>query len=605
LQFFNLAGLGFALIIPIIILLYLLKPRREDLVISSTFLWEQVLRDIEASNPWQRLKKNLLLFLQLIAAALLVLAIARPYLPVAENSARHLVVVLDCSASMAATDVSPSRWEEARRQARKLAAELGPDDCMTIIAMAEKPEVLISASRDGAALQQVIEGIDLSPGSANLEQSLSIVTAMLKNDKNISLLILTDGGVLPLAGEIKLSCPVKVELIGQSEDNVGITTLATRKLNKQIYTLARVQNFSSKAIESEIELRSGDLLLDVKKIELKPGEMQDVIWENLPVAVDIIEARLLRKDAYPQDNQVWAVAQTPEPYRALLVTEGNIFLEKALALCDALELYKTVPSHYLSTDEDYSFYIFDGWLPPELPHTPIMVLNPPPGHEFIKINGIFNNISSVNAHQEESLLRYVDVNGWQIAAARSLSITGNCKSLLDYEGQSLLRAGENSGQRMAVFGFDLHESNIPLQTGFPILINNLVNWLLPERQDYSTVIRGNEYKFTPLPETTELILEHPDGSQERFLPPFPSTYTTIKPGPYRFVQVFNNKDLTVPVVKNYGNVLESAISPRSIVGIETQKQQEKNWTNRELWPYLVIIIIGVLLLEWEVYRRGY
>ncbi|MGI5912104.1 MAG: vWA domain-containing protein [Syntrophomonadaceae bacterium] len=604
-QFFNLAGLGFALIIPIIILLYLLKPRREEMVISSTFLWEQVLKDIEASNPWQRLKKNLLLFLQLLAAALLVVAIARPYLPVVENSARHLVVVLDCSASMAATDVSPSRFAEARRQAGKIAAELGPDDRMTLITMAEKPEVLVSASHDGAALQQVLEGIDLSSGSANLEQTLSIVTAMLKNDKNISLLILTDGGVLPFAEEIKLSCPIKVELIGNSEDNVGITTLATRQQNKQIITLARVQNFSSKDIASEIELRAGDVLLDVKKIELKPGEIQDIIWEELPVAVDIIEARLLRKDAYPQDNQAWAVAQIPEPNRALLVTESNIFLEKALALCSALELYKTKPSHYLSSNEDYSFYIFDGWLPPELPHTPIMVLNPPPGNATIKVNGSLKDISSINIQQEESLLRYVDVNGWQIAAARSLSITGNFKSLLDYENQSLLGVGEDSGQRMAVFGFDLHESNIPLQAGFPILINNLVNWLLPERQDYSTVINGNEYRFTPLPETTELILEHPDGSQERFLPPFPSTYTIKKPGPYRFTQVFNNRHLTVPVVKNYSNLIESAISPQSIAGIEAQKQQERNWTNRELWPYLVIIILGVLLLEWEVYRRGY
>jgi len=131
LQLFNPLAFGFAVIIPLIILLYLLKPRREEMMVPSTYLWEQVQKDIEASNPWQRLKKNLLLLLQLLAATLLVMALTRPYLPVAQDSARHIVVVLDCSASMAASDVSPSRFDEARQVAGKMADQLGPGDCMT------------------------------------------------------------------------------------------------------------------------------------------------------------------------------------------------------------------------------------------------------------------------------------------------------------------------------------------------------------------------------------------------------------------------------------------------------------------------------------------
>src|ERR1051326_9259032 len=63
----------------LIVLMYILKLRRRDVVVSSTFLWRQVIRDVQANAPFQRLRKNLLLFLQLLAALLLVLALTRPF----------------------------------------------------------------------------------------------------------------------------------------------------------------------------------------------------------------------------------------------------------------------------------------------------------------------------------------------------------------------------------------------------------------------------------------------------------------------------------------------------------------------------------------------
>ena len=68
------AILGALVAIPII-LLYILRLRRRETVVSSNFLWQQILRDNEANTPWQRLRRNILLLLQLIILALLVLAL--------------------------------------------------------------------------------------------------------------------------------------------------------------------------------------------------------------------------------------------------------------------------------------------------------------------------------------------------------------------------------------------------------------------------------------------------------------------------------------------------------------------------------------------------
>ena len=604
-QFFNPLALGFAFIIPLIILLYLLKPRRQELVISSTYLWEQVLKDIEASNPWQRLKKNLLLLLQLLAAVLLLAAMARPYLPVAENGARHLVVVLDCSASMAASDVYPSRLEAARQKAAAIADQLGAHDRMTLIAMAEKPAVLVSASRDRKEIKQMLDEITVASGSADLQAATAIVSAMTKTDDSISLLVLSDGGVMPANDKIKLACPVKIELIGKSADNVGITTLAARNHNSRVLTLARVKNFGPEPIKTEVELRSGEALLDVKQLALKPGEMQDLIWEDLPLTADIIEARLSRKDIYSQDNKAWTPVPAAVEKRALLVTAGNVFVEKALTLSGALELYKTAPANYLDYNQDYDFYIFDGWLPEQLPHTPMLVLNPPPGNAHIPVQGSSRDIASVNGRLDEPLLKYVDVNGWQMASARNLLLPAGFKTLLDYQDEPLLATGEYQGRRMAVWGCDLHQSNIPLQTGFPILINNLLSWMLPDQQDHAAVIGSDTYSFTVMPGSEEIVMQEPDGKERSYKPPFPAMFPTRQPGPYRFTQIAADREQTVWAVKNSGNLQESDLKPRSIAWIQAGGQAAENISNREIWPYLAALCLLVLLVEWEVYRRGY
>src|SRR5689334_4011616 len=104
----------------LIIVMYILKLRRKDVVVSSTFLWRQVIRDVQANAPFQKLRKNLLLLLQLIAAALIILALSGPFLRLFALGGRNIVLVIDTSASMSATDIRPSRLDSARRKAHEL-----------------------------------------------------------------------------------------------------------------------------------------------------------------------------------------------------------------------------------------------------------------------------------------------------------------------------------------------------------------------------------------------------------------------------------------------------------------------------------------------------
>src|SRR5947209_13705569 len=142
------AALAFGIIIPIILLLYFMRPRRQDRVVGSTLLWQQALQDLQASRPWQRLRITPLLLLQLLAALVIVLILARPAIFLRSPISGDTIIILQASASMQATDVTPSRFEVAKSQVADLIAGLGSADHLSLIAMAHTPQVLIASSQD-------------------------------------------------------------------------------------------------------------------------------------------------------------------------------------------------------------------------------------------------------------------------------------------------------------------------------------------------------------------------------------------------------------------------------------------------------------------------
>jgi hypothetical protein len=152
-------ALWFLLTIPILLLLHMLRARREARTVSSTLLWERTARDQRARMPVRRLERSLLLLLQILAATLLALALARPALTVEGVAGSALVLVFDTSLSMQARDVTPTRFGAAQAEALRLMDRLGRGRPVMIIEAGAGPRVVTEFTADRLALARGIQRV--------------------------------------------------------------------------------------------------------------------------------------------------------------------------------------------------------------------------------------------------------------------------------------------------------------------------------------------------------------------------------------------------------------------------------------------------------------
>src|SRR5437588_8217622 len=150
-----------AIAIPALLILYFLKLRRREMAVSSTLLWRKAIQDLQVNAPFQRLRRNLLLLLQLLLLALLCLALSRPVANFTPGAAKLTVILLDRSASMSAIEDfdgnKHSRLDEAKRQAKTLVDSMTRKDSAMVIAFDDSAEVIQPLTTDASALRTAID----------------------------------------------------------------------------------------------------------------------------------------------------------------------------------------------------------------------------------------------------------------------------------------------------------------------------------------------------------------------------------------------------------------------------------------------------------------
>ncbi len=600
------AGLALlALAVPIL-LLYMLKLRRKPVQVSSTLLWERLLRDQQANTPWQKLKRNLLLLLQLLILAALVVAFARPALPTPVVATGAVIVLLDASASMNATDVSPTRFETARRSVGMLINSLPGGSQMTLILVGSSPQTLIAAESDKTLLRNALAAAQPTQSGADWQSAFALAAAAARNYPEATTVIVSDGG-LPAEGLPALPGDARYVPIGASDENLAISALALR--GGQLF--AEVTNYGAITHPVLLSLYREDELLTARQLEIGAGESASLTLENLPASPGIYQARISNPqddpalDVFPLDDSAYAVNQDAATRRVLLVSSGNLYLEQLLASLPGLQPFRSLTGEI--PPDPFDLYLFDGSTPSQPLPGSLLLVNPPPNALFV-VGSAFQPVEM--RAREHPLTRYVDWSNVHILQASSVPLPDWADALIEADGKQLVFAGETAGRRMAVLTFDLRESDLPLQVAYPILFSNLINYLIPPAAfDASQSLHpGESLTLVPPPGVERIVVASPSGKLYTLFPTAASLAFTNTDEPGYYAVNFISKDATRAeyFAVNLFDPAESNIRPAETlrIGQTTVAPAATEQTGlRELWPWLAGLALLVLLVEWLVYHR--
>ena len=552
------------LFIPAVIAMYMLKLRRDEAVVPSTLLWTRLLTDVEANAPWQRLRRSLLLLLQLLLVLILVLLAARPFLERPAGLARDIILVVDTSASMGATDVLPNRLEGAKSAAIEALKELPTGGKVSVIAAERTARIVANETTDLGRVRQAITSLAPTSTTGDLDDALELASKLARRSGDAQILVATDGA-LASTPATEVDAPISVLPVGRDRKNQAIVALAVRTDPSALTQSAfvGVANLDLEPAERRLEVYGDGILIEAQDVTLDPQTRQDIVIDDITNGrqrtVNVLEVRLTAADAEATgdpdqlalDDHAWAIVPPTRERVILVVGEGDPYLETALSKLPNVDLWLGTPADYARNPDNpegkpWDLVIFEGELPAELPNVPILAIAPERSSPLGQVNGTLTNPGIGSLNPDEPILSFVDLSTLHIAEAARMTLPDWARAVIPGpRGAPLLYVGERDGLRTAVLAFDPRQSDLPLQVAFPVLLANLTGELLGGSSTPVDSIRpGDPVELTMRPDVAGLRVTGPDGAVHELVPGVDggSTVTfsaTERPGVYTVTPILD------------------------------------------------------------------
>jgi len=641
-----------AVSVPLLLLLYFLKLKRREQVVSSTLLWKRAVQDLQVNAPFQRLRRNILLLLQLLVLLALLLALAGPILSLIAGPARRYVILIDHSASMNATDVKPSRLEAAKEQAKIFVESMqskafyslrDESDQMMVIAFDNSAKVMCNFTSDKRQLNRAIDAIIPSDGVSSLAEAIIVAQAFAQSpgveadymtaEEPAQLILLSDGQIRDLDQLVVGADELTFHCMGESRQNVAVITMQARRSYEnpdEVSVFATLANYDAAPITCDVQLSINNNVRAVKSVTVPPLRDDESSGDVIPgkLAVDfslsyaeagVLDVRKLlgsgETDCLSSDDAAWAILPAPKKLSVLLVTGGNKVLESALQACPLAKLEQQSPAQFdsadpndLSIEQRYDMIVLDNHVPAELPKCRYLVFGRPPDDIDVSAPQELENQVIVDWRTKHPVLKYVDLTNLFVAKCHRMILPRDADVLAEFNETPALALLRRNGSVFLLAGFDVLQSNWPFEPGFVLFCYNAAGFLgmqfgagqeMNLKVGEPIVVDGLDGQLTARIDGPGFSGREISSSVSGSLR-FPST---DRAGTYS-LSIDDQPDRFFAV--NLLDSKESNIEPmRQIVlsGQEVQaEEQELSRANLPLWPFLVGLALALVCLEWIIYN---
>lgn len=593
--FTNLWPLFLLLTIPPVIMLYILKRKYKEEVISSSLLWKEVYKNTRANTPWEKFKKNIMLLLQIIIILSIILALMSPFINIGGKTYKNVIIVVDNTASMNTMyDDKLSRLEKGKLLAKEYLNSTREGTKAYIISYDGNSNLLLNGEFNKFNSESIINNISKSYNTGDISDVLSFVKAIGDGiGEEYEALIFTDKqtSISDING--------KLVYLGNSGLNASIDNISHKVVDGKIKVIANVTNNGDKEYEGDFSLYNGDKLLEVNKINLGVSESKTLSFELDSLSDDYLKGELSRKDILMEDNTYYHVINENKVKKVLLVTDENVFLEKAFGIIENTEVYKTNDPNNITENDEYDLYVFDNKMPEVIPNGGnILFINPSSNEFFNVLNG--GEMGQAKAIKG-AVSSYLENTQFTLSEYKIIETPYYGTNILTIDDNSIGFKGEVNDRKIAALSFDLHSTDFALKKEFPILIYELGEELISTGMVYKNnftagekiVVKSSDFE-------SEINVTYPNGEIKE-LKSGDELKGNLELGIYKINQNDNKESFSVnfPSLSESNTSIEEVGENNNIVDGKSNLKSGFNMTR-----VFILLAILVVAFEWIFYKKG-
>lgn len=581
--------LALLITIPLVILLYILKRKYREVQVSSSLLWKEAYKNTQANTPWEKLKVNIMMILQILVILLLIFALMSPFLKFGGKTYKNLIVVIDTTASMSTLyDKDKTRLEAGKQMAEDY-----------IKSIKENSNKYILAFNGGSNIEtkNTIDEIVQTYGSGDISSTLSYVRSLGEGLEEYEVLVVSDKKVD--LGDIK----GKVVSLANSGENAAITNLSHKYSENKMKVIATVKNTGNTDYNGDFSLYNGEELVKVESLDLPKGASKTLNYELENFNGEYLKGELSNKDLIAGDNMYYDIIRNNKGKKVLLVTEKNVFLEKSFNNIENVELYKTNDVNNI-TEDSYDLYVFDGVIPKVMPKKGSILFINPTSNEFFKVESKEELGQATGVEKE--LSNYTKDINFTLSNYKRIEVPYYGKAFLKVDENTIGFIGEVNGRSIGALGFDVHNTDFALKKEFPILIYELGEKLIKSGVLYKNNYKaGEEILIKGTPNGKNLKVKAPDKNYIGVTQG--SKYDSIsKLGIYKVEEESNENEKVEEMFSiNFPTDTESNLNEENIGEQNNLKSEIKILKKGlSLVPLLLLLALIGLLSEWVLYLKG-
>ncbi len=645
-----------AAVIPPLVLLYFLKLRRRTQPIACTLLWQRSVEDLRANAPFQRLRRSLLLLLQLLVLALLALAIMQPQIQAGRRAGGKTVILIDNSASMTAIDGmdQQSRLDEAKRRASNRIEELYGRGLFTqeagetmVVAFSDRAEVYTPFTDSKPQLLAAIERIRPTHGRSRIADALALARAFTTNvdpdsDRPLgepaTLELFSDGRIDDLADQVLRGETLLYYPIGSpTADNVAFTAISMERPYDRptsVEVFAALANFNTEPVIAAVQLSVNGVANAIEEVVIEGAEIDPATGVLIPARRNVIfmpfeqplgaviEVANLRADDLAADNAVRLVVPPPRRLAVALVGSDSFLIRTVLEGMGSIErIVKMTGTQFdelaqTGGVDQYDVVVLDNYAPSAEFMVPgrYLIFGATPPLEGLNEFGRGKGQLILDHKDEHPLFRFVNLDQLFISRYNLLQPADDVQVLAEGSDGPVIVALVRGPMHVVYVTFDPLDSNWPFQRGFVTFIVNAVEYLghAGEAISESSFVPGEALsaRLPAAAEKVELLLP---GRESPVSVPVTDP-TQFSWGPIKLSGVYGvswempgEDDRSArPLAVNAISESEGDIRPaQEIFAREDNVHVAAGGGNQymPLWPWAVGLCLAVMMLEWWVYHR--